>query len=257
MKGLLLVLACVSLTVCVLIAPCASARAAEADDDGFVSLFDGKSLDGWDGNPKFWSVEDGVITGQTTKENPTRGNTFLVYRKGEPSDFELRLKYRMFGGNSGVQFRSVEVGKWVISGYQGDFDYSGRFTGILYEEKGRGILARRGFKTIIGEDGKKPPGEATTPDKVILESVKKDDWNEFIVIAKGNHIIEKLNGNVTVEVLDNQESKRRMKGLIALQLHAGPPMKIQFKDIMIKDLSGKPKPTPAPEAKKSKKKSSS
>jgi hypothetical protein len=208
-----------------------------AADDGFVDLFDGKSLDGWDGDPKLWSVADGVITGQTSNEDPIPQNTFLVYRGGKPTDFELRLKFRMFGGNSGVQFRSVEVDKWVISGYQGDFDASGRYTGILYEEKGRGILARRGFKTVIGEDGSKKTVGTTTDEKTILESYKKEDWNEFVVIAQGNTIVEKLNGLVTVEVVDNQADKRRMKGLIALQLHRGPAMKIQFKDIRFKDLS--------------------
>jgi hypothetical protein len=225
--------------------------ASAADvEEGFVSMFDGKTLDGWDGNPDLWSVRDGVITGQTTKEKPTKGNTFLIYRKAEPGNFEIRIKYRMVGGNSGLQFRSVEVAKWVISGYQGDFDASGHYTGILYEEKGRGIIGRRGFKTIIGADGKKTTDGETTPDKVILESVNKEDWNDFTVIAKGNHIIEKLNGNVTIELIDNQVDKRRMKGLIALQLHAGPPMLIQFKDIRIKMLDEKPKATPAPAEKK-------
>ena len=215
----------------------AASASGTAADDGFVDLFDGKSLDGWDGDPKLWSVADGVITGQTSNEDPIPHNTFLVYRGGQPSDFELRLKFRMFGGNSGVQFRSVEVDKWVISGYQGDFDAGGRYTGILYEEKGRGILARRGFKTVIGEDGSKTKVGTTTDEQTILDSFKKEEWNEFVVIARGNKIVEKLNGLVTVEVQDNQVDKRRMKGLIALQLHRGPAMKIQFKDIRLKDLS--------------------
>jgi len=231
---------------CAALLACAAAAPAAEKEEGFTSLFDGKTLDGWDGNPKFWSVEDGAITGQTTKENPTRGNTFLIYRKGEPADFELRFMFRMFGGNSGVQFRSVEVDKWVISGYQGDFDASGGYTGILYEERGRGILARRGFVTVVGEDGKKTIQGKTTPEQTILDSYKKEDWNEFIVVARGNEIVEKLNGNVTVKVIDHQKDKRRMKGLIALQLHAGPPMKVQFKQIRIKDLSNAPKATTAP-----------
>ena len=112
-------------------------------DEGFHSLFDGQTLDGWEGNPKLWSVQNGAITGQTTADNPTKGNTFLVWRGGEVKNFELRLKYRIEGGNSGIQYRSKEVERWVISGYQADIDATNRFTGILYEERGRGILAER------------------------------------------------------------------------------------------------------------------
>ena len=195
------------------------ATSSFAADDGFVALFDGKTLDKWDGDPKLWSVEDGMITGQTSDQDPIPHNTFLVYRGSEPGDFELRLKFRMFGGNSGVQFRSVEVDQWVISGYQGDFDASGKYVGILYEEKGRGILGRRGYKTVIGEDGKKETIGKTTDNAATLKSYKSDQWNEFVVRAEGNKIVETLNGDVTVEVTDNQVAKRRMKGLIALQLH--------------------------------------
>ena len=105
--------------------------AAAADDAGFVQLFDGKTLDGWDGNPEFWSVKDGAITGVTTPEKPTKGNTFLIWRKGEVSDFELRVEFKINGGNSGIQYRSAELpdNKWVIRGYQADFDGAGGWTG--------------------------------------------------------------------------------------------------------------------------------
>ncbi|MGL4464175.1 MAG: 3-keto-disaccharide hydrolase, partial [Planctomycetia bacterium] len=130
----------------------------QADDDGWVSLFDGKTLDGWDGDPAFWSVTDGVVTGRTTAENPTKGNTFLIYRKSEVADFDLKLEYRIVGGNSGIQYRSVEdeakLGKWVIAGYQADFESGDTYSGILYEEKGRGILALRGQSVIVGDDHK-------------------------------------------------------------------------------------------------------
>ena len=214
---------------------------AKSSDDGFQSIFDGKTLKGWDGNTKFWSVKDGAITGQTTKDNPTKGNTFIIWRDGKPSDFELRLKYRIVGGNSGIQYRSEEVDKWVIKGYQADFDASLKFAGIMYEEKGRGILANRGKKVVVGADGKIKETGDTTPEEKILKAFKKEDWNDYRIIAKGNHLIHEINGNVTVEVVDEQVSKRKNSGLLALQLHAGPPMTVQFKDILLKDLSEKKK----------------
>ncbi len=207
-----------------------------AADDGFESLFDGKSLNGWDGNPDFWSVQDGVITGQTTKEKPTKANTFLVWRKGEVGDFELRLQFKIVGGNSGVQYRSEEVAKHVIKGYQADFDAAGGWAGTLYEEKGRGVLAKRGNKVQVKADGKKEDAGRTAEEKDILASIKKEDWNDYTIIADGNHIVQKLNGIVTVDLTDNEESKRRMSGLLALQLHAGPPMTVQFRNIQIKHL---------------------
>ena len=218
--------------------------ASAADDDaGFESLFDGKTLDGWDGNPDFWSVKDGVITGQTTADKPTKGNTFLVWRKGEVGDFVLRLDFRIVGGNSGVQYRSREVEKWVISGYQADFDAAGVWAGTLYEEKARGVLAKRGQKVVVGEAGKKTVAGETASEQEIVAAIKKEDWNSYEITAQGNHLIQKLNGIVTVDLTDNQADKRSMKGLLALQLHAGPPMTVQFRNIRLKklDAAGKAK----------------
>jgi hypothetical protein len=205
-------------------------------DEGFQSLFDGQTLEGWEGNPKFWSVQDGAITGQTTADNPTKGNTFLVWRGGEVKNFELRLKYRIDGGNSGIQYRSKEVERWVISGYQADIDSTNRFTGILYEEKGRGILAERTKKVEVGADGKPQVVGETVADKEILDTIKADGWNEYRIVAKGNHLQQFVNGKLTVDVTDNDKARRKACGLLALQLHAGPPMKVQFKDIAIKNL---------------------
>ena len=129
------------------------AGSARADDEpGFKSIFNGRDLAGWDGNPKFWSAKDGVITGQTTAENPAPGNTFLIWRDGPVDDFELRLSYRIVGGNSGIQYRSTDHGNWVVGGYQADFEAGKTYTGILYEERGRGILAQRGQKVIVKAD---------------------------------------------------------------------------------------------------------
>lgn len=205
-----------------------------AEEDGFKSLFDGKTLEGWEGKPQFWSVRDGAITGQTTPENPTKGNTFIVWRGGKLGDFELRMKFRLVGGNSGIQYRSVEMDDFVVGGYQADFESGDRYNGILYEERGRGILALRNQKVVIEEDGTKKVVGTTCDEDALVASIKKEEWNEYVIIAKGNHLVQKINGIVTVDVTDNQESKRRMEGVLALQLHAGPPMLVQFKDIQLK-----------------------
>ncbi|WP_153557609.1 DUF1080 domain-containing protein [Roseimaritima sediminicola] len=218
-------------------------EAPAATEDGFVSIFDGKTLDGWDGNPAFWSVQDGAITGITTPDNPTKGNTFLIWRGGETKDFELRLEYKIIGGNSGIQYRSFEVNpdkqKWVVGGYQGDFEAGKTYSGILYGEKFRGILANRGQKTeLVRDDGKfqvKVIGSVGKSDE-IQSKINDEDWNQYTITAKDFHFVHKINGVVTAECIDNDKQQRRDSGLLALQLHAGPPMKVQFRNIRIKHL---------------------
>lgn len=213
-----------------------AASAAGDEKDGFKPLFDGKTLQGWSGNEKFWSVQEGAITGQTTKENPTSSNTFLIWKGGEVKDFELRLKFKIVGGNSGIQYRSIDKGNHVVNGYQADIDSGETYIGILYEEGGRGILAQRGDKVEIGADGKKEVVGNTGDSKEIAAAVKKEDWNEYVVIAKGNHLVQKINGHTTIDVTDNESAKAKASGILALQLHAGPPMTVQFKEIEIKEL---------------------
>jgi len=215
-----------------------------AQDDGWQTLFDGKSLEKWDGNPDFWRVEDGTITGQTTPENPTKGNTFIIWRGGEVGEFELKLEYRIVGGNSGIQYRSFEVpdAKWVVGGYQADFEAGETYSGILYGERFRGILANRGLKTeLVRNDGK---FEVKTVEKLgdsaeIQKQIKKEDWNEYHVTANDFHFTHRINGVVTSECTDNDKDERRATGILALQLHAGPPMKVQFRNIRIRPLGEK------------------
>ncbi|MDB5390769.1 MAG: rane-bound dehydrogenase domain protein [Planctomycetaceae bacterium] len=209
--------------------------AARADDEvDFKPLFNGKDLEGWDGNPKFWSVKDGAITGTTTKENPTAGNTFLIWKDGVVDDFVLRLEFKIVGGNSGIQYRSKDYGNWVVGGYQGDFEAGDTYSGILYEERGkRGIMAQRGEKTVFAKDGSKT-AERFAESKSLQEKIKKEDWNEYEISAQGGHLVHKINGNVTADVTDNDEKLQVLKGILALQLHAGPPMVVQFKNIRIK-----------------------
>lgn len=222
--------------ICLMVMLLLAATTASATDE-WKSLFDGKSLKGWEGNKKFWSVEDGAITGKTTKENPTNGNTFLIYRDGKLADFELTLKFKIVGGNSGIQYRSEELDNYVVKGYQADIDTGGhRYMGILYGERtGRGIIAERTKKVTIAEDGKKEVTGTTCDNKKFLEAIKKEDWNDYKITAKGNHLVHTINGIVTVDVTDNHKQKVA-EGILALQLHAGPPMTVQFKDIKMKVL---------------------
>ena len=205
------------------------------------AIFNGKDLTDWDGDPKFWSVKDGAITGLTTAENPTKGNTFLVWRGGTTKDFELTMMFKLDNHNSGVQYRSKTVdndaGKWVMRGYQADMDEKNTYTGGLYEEKGRGIVAKPGQKVTIGENGKPKVTGTLAEPKDVLAKIKNKDWNELVIIAQGNHLVQKLNGLQTIDVTDDDPKGRAMEGLLGLQVHAGPPMKVQFKEIMLKVLA--------------------
>ncbi len=218
-----------------------SARAAE---DGFTALFNGKSLDGWEGNTALWSVQDGAITGQTKADTALKHNTFLVWKGGTVGDFELRLRYRIVNGNSGIQYRSkvVEQGGQgpIVAGYQADFEAGKTYSGILYEERGRGILAQRGQKTrIVAGDGGKAKVEATGSvgkSEEIQAAIKHEDWNDYVVIAKGNHLQHFINGVATVDVTDEDTARAATSGILAFQVHVGPPMTVQFKDVRIKKL---------------------
>jgi hypothetical protein len=220
-----------------LLALLALASTAVAEDK---NLFNGKDLTGWKGLD-FWSVEDGCITGRTTKEKPTKGNTFLVWQGGEIGDFKFTFKYKIVGGNSGVQYRSkvVDEKAFVVGGYQADFEAGKTYSGILYEEKGRGILAQRGQKTVI-KDGDKP-GKAKVEvtgevgkSAEIQAKIKAEDWNEYRIVAQGGHLQHYINGVQTVDVTD-ETAVGAKKGILALQLHAGPAMVVQFKDLVLKE----------------------
>lgn len=227
----------------------------------WTTLFDGESLQGWDGDPKFWSVKEGAITGITTQDNPTRGNTFIIYvgdnedkTPVEFGDFELKLEFRIVGHNSGIQYRSFKLpgdnDGWRIGGYQADFDAAKQWAGTNYGEKFRGILAKRGEKVVLSaakannaKKGKRKPQVErqveSIGDTASLAREIKDapDWNEMHVIAKDFHFVQKINGVTMSEVIDNDEANRRSEGLIAVQLHGGPPMTVQVRNVRIKQLS--------------------
>ena len=207
--------------------------------EDFKPIFDGKTLDGWKSpDMTYWSVQDGAITARSTEKHPVKTNQFLVWQLGELDDFELRLKYRISGtpaANSGIQIRSRVEEDGHAVGYQADIDMTGRYAGALYDEHGRGMLAERGQKTIIGSDGSKTSTSLGDSDS-LFAGIKKDGWNEYHIIARSEHIILKLNGKVTAEVIDNDRKQRELSGVLALQLHSGPPMMVQFKEIQLKRL---------------------
>lgn len=227
------------------------AVAQEDVDEAFQRLFDGETLRGWDGDQRFWRVEDGAIVGQTTADNAAEHNTFLIYRDEEFGDFELRFSYRVEGYNSGVQYRSVDQGDYVVHGYQADFEArwhetdagpADQFSGMFFEEGGRMFLGQRGEAVIVRAD----PADA---EKHVVEKIgtvggpaelekhiKRDGWNEYVVIARGYQFTHIINGHVMAIGIDEHEAKRRADGILAFQLHSGPPMSIRVKDIRIREL---------------------
>jgi hypothetical protein len=228
-------------------APAAAAAPAEVkletlpkNDKGAYVLFNGKDLAGWDGDPRFWTVEDGAIKGFTLAEPKLTSNTFLISTVDVPGDFELSVTWKMRNGNSGIQFRSKKHpdnkdNRWVVGGYQADIA-DNNYLGILYEERGpRGIAAEVGQKVTLGPDKKKEV-EKFGDAKEIKAGVNYKEWNTTTVTAKGNVLTIMLNGKKTVEVIDNDEKNRAMDGILALQIHVGAPMEIWFKDITIKPI---------------------
>jgi hypothetical protein len=230
------------------------------DRTGFREIFDGKTLTGWDGDPALWRVDGGSIVGETTAAAPIKQNSFLIWRGGEPADFELKLEFRINSTNSGVQYRSVQlppggdVGRWVLKGYQADIDYNNDYTGMLYEERGRAFLAPRGVFGYVGPNQPPPGARGQSPARgsapagprgqlgqlengeALKAFIKQDDWNQFHVVARGAMLVHVLNGHVTALFLDDDPVGRSMKGLLGLQIHVGPPMKVEFRNIWLKTL---------------------
>jgi len=209
------------------------------DDSGFDSIFDGKSLKDWDGDPTYWSVENGSLVGEIKPETIIKYNRFIIWRGGETTDFELKLEYRITErGNSGINYRSTELPgfKWVMRGYQADIDGQNRYTGQNYEERGRTFLALRGQYSYIG-DGKTSRIMASVGDSTQLKEYIKQDWNLYHLIVRGNLMIHILNGHVMSVVLDDDVRNRRMSGKLGMQVHVGPPMKVEFRNIRLKKLT--------------------
>jgi 3-keto-disaccharide hydrolase len=221
--------------------------ALETDDTtGFVSIFDGKTLSGWDGDPRFWRVENGEIVGETTAEKVVTLNNFLIWRGGTVKDFELKVEFRMNGTNSGVQYRSVElpdVGKWVLKGYQADIDFAEGFVGNIHEERGRSlageghvVLSKRGQVTRI-IDGPAYKLVGTIQDSTLLRGVMNvNGWNQYHIIARGPVLMQLLNGQLMAVAIDEDAKHAVAEGLLGFQMHVGPSFKIQYRNVMLRKL---------------------
>jgi len=228
------------LPLCVFATSHAADTAAKPDAE-MKELFNGRDLTGWEGDDSIWRVEDGLLTGQSTPDSKLKANTFLIWTGGEVDDFVLEAEFRLEGdNNSGVQYRSQRnpdksKGKYSVIGYQADIHPAENYIGMLYDEGGRGIVAERGQQAIIAADGKKE----IKPMDVNVEPVDLTKWTTLEVIAKGNRLIHRINGEVTVDVTDDEKAHADARGKLALQVHAGPPMRVQYKSIKLKQDEGK------------------
>ena len=227
-----------------IVACCATAFSQVAPADGFISLFDGKTLKGWDGNPALWSVEDGCIVGKTGKQgdaNFLAYNEFLAYEGDVPENFVLEFDIWLSKeGNSGMQFRSwrdPDTSKpWRVYGYQADFDGAHTYSGIVYGENYRGILANRGAIAEVGDDHQPKDVKRFAESDDIKKSLKVEDWNHYKVTVQGYLFIMEINGVVTSILFDDDKEMRRNDGVLAIQAHSGPPMKVMLKNIKIKPM---------------------
>ncbi len=225
-------------------------KVAPAEPPNMKSLFNGKDLTGWDGDPRLWSVKDGVIHGETTPDIKAQGNTFLVCQNKPLKDFELRLSFRCNAtNNSGIQYRSKHISngnirnKWVVRGYQHEIRNQTKLpsvSGFIYDEGGRrGRVCLVGQKAIWGTDGKKEVTDTLITGDEFKKLMKLNDWNDVVIIAKGNHIRHYLNNRLILDFTDADPKLALLEGIVAFQLHAGKPMWTEFKDVRVKKLKKK------------------
>lgn len=224
-------------------------------DEKFVQIFDGETLTNWDGDPIYWRVEDACLVGEVTPSTLLKANTFIIWKGGELGDFELKTDFRITeSGNSGINYRSDRLADnhFALKGYQADIDGKNKYTGQNYEEKKRTTLAYRGEKVIV--NAQKNPEEAGslranvksnawqtrevvkslgTSDELKAE-IKTEDWNECHLIIKGNRLQHFINGKLMSEVIDDDMVNRKMSGLLGVQVHVGPPMKVEYRNIRMK-----------------------
>ncbi len=208
-------------------------------DEGFHPIFDGETLKDWEGDPKYWRVENHTLVGEITPETLLKQNSFIIWRGGAPANFELKAEYRITPkGNSGINYRSVEIPgtRYLLRGYQADIDGANKYTGQNYEERGRTFLAMRGTVTHVAEGtGATVIASLGSPDD-LKAFIKPNDWNQYHLIVRGNLLIHILNGHIMSEVIDDDTPNRKFQGLIGVQVHVGPPMKVEYRNILLKPL---------------------
>ena len=229
---------------------------ANIDEEGFEQIFDGKTLDGWEGDPTYWSVKNGNLTGEVTPETLLENNTFIIWQDGQPEDFELKLEVKIAeSGNSGINYRSEQIDTipYALRGYQADIDGQHTYTGQNYEEKKRATLAYRGEKVIINsQDNPDEPGSLRANVKnncwqsrdvvaslgesdSLKTKIKSEDWNDIHLIVKGNRLQHYVNGILMSDVTDEDNINRRASGYLGMQVHVGPPMTVEFRNIRLKN----------------------
>lgn len=233
---------------------CVSTAFGQIKEAGFKQIFDGKTLNGWEGDATYWRVENSCIVGEITADKLVKNNTFVIWKGGEPKDFELKLEYRITkDGNSGVNYRSERLKDlpFALKGYQADIDGNNYYTGQNYEERGRTTLAYRGqTTTILKTDNSTAPVKENVKNNAwtkvqITKSwskdslqtfIKSNDWNQVHLIVKGNRLQHYVNGILMSDVTDDDVVNRKMKGLLGVQVHVGPPMKVEYRNIRLKEL---------------------
>jgi hypothetical protein len=233
------------------------ANTAANTEDGFVQIFDGKTLGNWEGDTTYWSVSNGNLVGQIRPETLLKTNSFIIWRGGETKDFELKTEFRITeNGNSGINYRSEKLTDIpnALRGYQADIDGKNNYTGQNYEERGRTTLAYRGEKVMVSSQAN-PDEEGSLRANVksnawtmrdvtgtlgsrdsLKALIKSNDWNTCHIIAKGNRLQHFINGVLMSDVTDNDSVNRKLSGLLGVQVHVGPPMKVEYRDIRLKQL---------------------
>lgn len=222
-------------------------RTAPPEPAGMRPLSNGRDLTGWSGDPRLWSVRDGVVRGETTEEHPATGNTFLIWKDGKVADFELRLSFRCSAtNNSGIQYRSRHVTEgnvrnaWVVRGYQHELRNEVKLpsvAGFIYDEGGkRGRICLVGEQATWESDGKKITGDPLITQEEFPRLFRLDDWNDVVIVAQGTHVRHYLNGRLILDFTDRDPKLALTEGVLALQLHAGKPMWVEFKNVRLRDV---------------------
>ena len=247
----------IGLLIIIISISCKVSSSSQNNEKGFVSIFDGKTMNNWEGDPTYWRVENGNLVGEITPQTLLKTNSFIIWKGGEPANFEMKGEFNITEkGNSGINYRSEKLSDipFALKGYQADIDGANRYTGQNYEERGRTTLAYRGQITSINPQtkGMKPEevkakvqknawselkvvGSLGSSDSLKIK-IKNQDWNSFHLIIKGNRLQHFINGILMSDVTDNDVINGKLKGMIGVQVHVGPPMKVQYRNLRIKEL---------------------
>lgn len=225
------------------------------DSEGFINLFNDTTLDGWEGDSTYWRMENGVLVGEITPATLLSRNSFIIWRGGITGDFELKTDFRVTDkGNSGINYRSEELDDipFALRGYQCDIDGAKKYTGSNYEERRRTTLASIGQSVVVNTPEQWPDSLAayarqnlwTKAEQVrslgnadsLRAGIRENDWNECHIIASDGLLRHYINGVLMSEVLDNDSVNGRKQGLLGVQVHVGPPMKIEYRNMRLKVL---------------------